>query len=245
MVYSIVPLTGKYLSPHLRYRARVFMRTAAAICLLVAVTAPTLVVIQGTPSFATEPAVAQAAAPQAPPSEATPAMESWRRQMVRTPFPKPGCYTSGYPETEWREVPCSTAEARPHPTNGDYSARVSSGSILSATGLFDSVTGANGETDSQAGANQFSLQLNTNSFDSPLCDKGNSGCAWQQYIYDSPGNVYIQYWLINNKQPCPSKSWKYNPPLPRGVPGRPVATSMAIRPRRQRLRRSQTWPNCA
>jgi hypothetical protein len=195
------------------------MRTAGAICLLVAVTAPTLVVIQGTPSFATEPAVSQAAAPQAPPSEATPAMESWRRQMVRTPFPKPGCYTSGYPETEWQEVPCSTAEARPHPTNGDYSAQVTSGSISSATGSFGSVTGANGETDSQAGANQFSLQLNTNPFDSPLCDKGNSGCGWQQYIYDSPGNVYIQYWLINNKQPCPSKSWKYQVAVPNGAPG--------------------------
>src|SRR5208282_4338897 len=195
------------------------MRTAAAICLLVAVTAPTLVVIQGTPSLATQPAVAQAAAPQAPPSQATPEMEAWRRQMVRTPFPKPGCYTSGYPKTEWQEVPCSTAKPRPHQTNGDYSAQVTSGSISSATGSFDSVTGATGEKDSSAGENHFSLQLNTNQFNSPLCDKGNSGCAWQQYIYDSPGDVYIQYWLLSNKQPCPSKSWAYYDGSSGGVPG--------------------------
>jgi hypothetical protein len=43
----------------------------------------------------------------------------------------------------------------------------------------------------------------------------------QQFIYDSPGNVYIQYWLLNQKQPCPSNSWSYYDGIhpPGGTPG--------------------------
>jgi hypothetical protein len=137
------------------------------------------------------------------------AQKVWRQQMAKTPFPKPGCYTSSYPSTQWQEVPCSTAAPRPHPQNGDYSAQVVSGSLSSAMGSFEVVSGATGEQDSKSAPNHFSLQLNTNRFNSPLCDQGNPNCAWQQFIYDDPGNVYIQYWLIRNKQPCPSQSWTY------------------------------------
>jgi hypothetical protein len=204
---------------------RAFEKTAAAICLLVVVAASTLVVAQDLtapalrePSSATEPPIAQPPASQAPGSQSStpPAVEAWRREMARTPFPKPGCYTSSYPRTEWQELPCSTAKAVPHggTLNGDYSAQVLSQSISSATGSFDSVIGATGETDSLAGANNFSLQLNVlDNISSPLCD--NSSCfGRKQYVYDSPGNVYIQYWLINQNQ-CPSatiggNSWNYN-----------------------------------
>jgi hypothetical protein len=114
------------------------------------------------PPPATQPPIAPPRASQAPGSQAiTPqALKTWRQLMARTPFPKPGCYTSSYPITHWLEVPCSTAKPRPHilPAtglkphnvggggNGDYSAKAS-GSLSSATGSFDSVTGATGESD--------------------------------------------------------------------------------------------------
>ena len=74
-----------------------------------------------------------------------------------------------------------------------------------------------------AGANNFSLQLNTNLFNSSLCDTSNCK-AWQQYIYDSPGNVYIQYWLLNHSSNCPSvtiagNSWSYYNGSSGGTPG--------------------------
>ena len=222
------------------------MKPITAIYLVMLVAAPALVFAQDMPypDFgsiakqlppskeappATQPPIARPPASQAPGSQATTtlARETWHRSMARTPFPKAGCYTSSYPSTQWQEVPCSTAKARPHvlpatgltPHNvggalgiGDYSAHVS-GSLYGVTGSFDSVTGATGESDSLAGNDNFSLQLNTNPFSTSLCD--NPTCyGIQQYIYDSPGPVYIQYWLINHGSTCPSQTvansgWDY------------------------------------
>ena len=55
-----------------------------------------------------------------PPPAATPppsakALHDWRKGMARVPAPKKGCFTSSYPSTEWQEVPCTTAPARPYP----------------------------------------------------------------------------------------------------------------------------------
>ena len=109
--------------------------------------------------------------------------------------------------------------------NTSYSAQVK-GSLSSVIGSFHAVIGATGEKDLQAGNEHYSLQLNTNYFSSALCD--NPMCyAIQQYIYDSPGNVYIQYWLVNHGSTCPSKTlagngWTYaakNPAQPTASPG--------------------------
>jgi hypothetical protein len=207
------------------------MKIGTAICLILLAAAPTLVFAQDT----TQPPIARPPAPQAPGSQATTTLtrDTWRRTMARTPFPKAGCYTASYPSTQWQEVPCSTAKAvphapatepKPHNVGGggatpDYSAQVKK-SLSSATGSFDSVIGATGESDSQAGNENFSLQLNTNTFTpspSSLCD--NPKCyAFQQFIYDSPGNVYIQYWLVNHGSTCPTQTvpntnstWSYSP----------------------------------
>src|SRR6266436_7925428 len=90
-----------------------------------------------------------------PPPAATPppsakALHDWRKGMARVPTPKKGCFTSSYPSTEWQEVPCTTAPARPYPPargggrpdqigNGnDVSAQVTTGHISEAIGSFDS-----------------------------------------------------------------------------------------------------------
>src|SRR5229473_1179458 len=98
-----------------------------------------------------------------PPSVTTPppsakTLHDWRRGMARVPAPKKGCFTSSYPSTEWQEVPCTTAPARPYPPargggrpdqigNGtDVSAQVTTGHISEAIGSFDSVTGVTSES---------------------------------------------------------------------------------------------------
>jgi hypothetical protein len=138
--------------------------------------------------------------------------ENWRQLMLRTPTPKTGCYTSAFPRTEWREVPCSTEPARPHPrlfvpltlgAGNDISALVT-GSLTSATGSLLHVTGVTRESD-PGGQNSYSLQLNTNNFNSAALCAGQPGCVgWQQFIRDNPGAVYIQYWLVNHGSPCPA-----------------------------------------
>jgi hypothetical protein len=85
----------------------------------------------------------------------------------------------------------------------DNSAQVS-GTLSWATGSFPSVTGA------PVGLGSFSLQLNTNTFTTSACSSAANPAicqGWQQFIYagtDSSGQVFMQYWLLQYGNPCPS-----------------------------------------
>jgi hypothetical protein len=46
-------------------------------------------------------------------------LHDWRKGMSRVPLPRRGCFTSSYPSSEWREVPCTTPPARPYPPARD------------------------------------------------------------------------------------------------------------------------------
>jgi hypothetical protein len=150
------------------------------------------------------------ATPQAPPTQS---LKDWRAGMAKVPLPKKGCFTSSYPGTEWQEVPCKTAPAIPFPPargprpntvgNGnDVSAQVT-GQISTAVGSFDSVTGVTSESGTMGGANAFSLQLNSNFFNTSVCNGATnpSQClGWQQFVYsnvEDPHLAFMQYWLIN------------------------------------------------
>src|SRR5262249_61217170 len=84
------------------------MTRAFAIFLLVLVAAPSSGLSQS---------------PYLAPSKGRPALspeearlrENWHQLMLRTPTPKAGCYTSAFPSTEWRGVPCSAHTARAPP----------------------------------------------------------------------------------------------------------------------------------
>jgi hypothetical protein len=78
-------------------------------------------------------------------------------------------------------------------------------------GSFDSVTGVPNYFNAFP---NFSLQLNTQFFNTPACDGKPSGCmGWQQFIYNpvyAPafenlfyGQAFMQYWLINFGDDCP------------------------------------------
>ncbi len=119
----------------------------------------------------------------------------------------------------------------------DYAVQAPAGALISAAvGSFPSVSGVSsekganvpfgsGESDGITGANQYTLQLNTNLYQGSAACNGYSGCyAWQQYILVSDdvnasgtaltgtSDVFIQTWLINygrdvdggNTNICPS-----------------------------------------
>jgi hypothetical protein len=147
--------------------------------------------------------------------------------MSRIPVPKKGCFESSYPSLEWHEVPCGPPSKFQNPPakgprpnivgNGnDITAVVSGPKISSATGSFDSVTPANVTisgpwSGNPSAANAFTLQINSQFFNSPACT-GVAGClGWQQFIYSQNqcGGpcVFMEYWLIGYGPSCPAGSW--------------------------------------
>jgi hypothetical protein len=90
----------------------------------------------------------------------------------------------------------------------DFSATVT-GHISQAEGSFDSVRGI-------TSTNAYSLQLNTAPFKTKTCASSpggiEGGCqGWEQFVYQSSGSSFIQYWLL-----------QYGPagtmcPMPRGA----------------------------
>lgn len=163
-----------------------------------------------------DPAASTAAAPSAP------ALKDWQTRMARVPRPKNGCFTSSYPSSQWQEVPCVTAPARPYlhrqaagpkssivgAAAGDVTAQVPTGTISKAKGSLDSVTGVVNENGTGAivGPNAFSLQLNANEFPTAACN-GVVGClGWQQFIYSNVQHhaVFMEYALLGFGAPCPA-----------------------------------------
>jgi hypothetical protein len=192
--------------------------SVAAVCLAV-------VCMQAAPAGAQSDPPATSATPSAAREALSPEelkkREPWRKAMLTTPLPKKGCFTANYPDKTWREVPCSPS--RPHPAmlpkaggmtqaevvggaGPDFSAIVA-GNISTAEGSFDSATGITSTDD-------YSLQLNTAPFATSACSGSpnnsgslSTGCrGWQQFVYESTGSAYIQYWLLDygpSTQACP------------------------------------------
>ncbi len=166
----------------------------------------------------------------APVAQSQDQRRNWKNAIKRTPPPKKGCFKTSYPSTVWKEVPCGIAPPHHQALRGaadvgngnDYMAMVSGTTISAATGSFPSVTGISlplDEVDSKTNnLSGFSLQINSNHFDTPLCN-GHSDCqGWQQFVYHNTcalcsAYVLIEYWLIGYGRPCPpdpdsSHSWK-------------------------------------
>lgn len=138
--------------------------------------------------------------------------EVWRHSMRQIHLPKNGCFKASYPSNKWQEESCTTAPNVPYlPANGpspktvgngdDFAGHVTSGLLSSAEGTFlysSGITYING----------YSLQLNTNFFNTPACNgaANPSQClGWQQFVYsETHGQVFMQYWLLNWGTTCPS-----------------------------------------
>jgi hypothetical protein len=161
------------------------------------------------------------------------ALATWTSDIASIEVPGQGCFQAEYPNLYWKAVACGVGQPRAHtvppPKGGtnvtgnghDYAAGVS-GLISKAVGTFPSVTGVTHEQsvgvaafgdNGILGPNEYTLQLNTNFFNTTTAAcQGHSGClVWQQFIYSTDyleageAEVFMQYWLINwGSDPCPS-----------------------------------------
>lgn len=148
--------------------------------------------------------------------------EIWREAIVQTEVPAAGCFQAAYPSLTWNKVECTVAPAIPFmPRKGhsqtvgdgdDYAAEVTSGLISKTVGSFPKVKGVKTET-GLLGANDYSLQLNSNFMNTAACDgaKVPADCLdWEQFVYSSGYEVaFMQYWLIYWNTTCPSGWFTY------------------------------------
>jgi hypothetical protein len=115
-------------------------------------------------------------------------IETWRQKIIATPQPKVGCFTARYPDTAWREVPCTYEPVKVRlPKRGgglrpaivgnglDFVAQPS-GHIREAEGSFDSATGVTSESQTDSTTtppttttNLYGLQLNSDYFTTSAC----------------------------------------------------------------------------
>jgi hypothetical protein len=150
--------------------------------------------------------------------------EAWREAIAQTEVPAEGCFHASYPSLEWNQIECSVAPNVPYrPRRGpigetvgnghDYAAEVTSGVISKTVGSFAKVKGVKTET-GLLGPNDYSLQLNSNFMNTAACNgaKNPAKCLdWEQFVYSSGyTEAFMQYWLINWDNPCPSGWFSYS-----------------------------------
>jgi hypothetical protein len=163
------------------------------------------------------------------------AREAWRQDMAQIATPSQGCFHASFPSIVWQQVACGAVRADVHPLphyyqfgaqetagNGnDYTIQTGSHLITSAIGTFPTVTGVTSEKSVGVaaygdggilGANEYSVQLNTQFTSTSAACKGKSGCTvWQQWVYATDysqkgkGAIFMQNWLIGyGSSRCPS-----------------------------------------
>jgi hypothetical protein len=172
------------------------------------------------------------------------AQAAWRTTMHEISIPAAGCFHASFPSTRWEAVECAPApgyrSALPKPfenrievagNGSDWVAQAPSGHLFSLVkGSFPTVTGVTSEKSVGVaafggggilGANEYTLQVNTNFAHTSACGSSTRCIAWVQYILatNTPvsltssqltGNseVFIEYWLIDfgssTRAACPS-----------------------------------------
>lgn len=200
--------------------ARVPGGTVAAIAAIALAAALALPAVAQAQAAAAQPHGTAAASSALPATEAAATASSrrlWQTEIARVPLPKKGCFAASYPARTWREVPCGPPSK--YPNNVGYGNSVmarTSAPIASATGSFDTVTPAALAASGPARGmpslilpDAFSLQINTDYFDTGVCNGGAAGCkGWQQFIYSryqcSPACVFVEYWLRGYGATCPA-----------------------------------------
>jgi hypothetical protein len=164
-----------------------------------------------------------AAAPaSAAPADAA-ARAHWRDALARISLPSGACFKASYPDIAWTRVACGRAPQKPYiPRHAaslasagqltgdgkDYAAVVSH-LITQGAGSFPSLTGLKTEKGSGE-SNTYSLQLNSNFFTTTVCNGASnpSSClGWQQFVYSNSGEAFMQYWLLDYGNRCPSGGW--------------------------------------
>jgi hypothetical protein len=188
----------------------------------------------GLVSAAMVPAAFAASSSGVGPIEAV-ARAAWREDIAQVATPSEGCFHASYPSIVWQQVACGSVPARATPLphyylfgapqtagNGnDYTIQTGSHLITSAVGTFPTVSGVTSEQSVGVasygdggilGANEYSIQGNTQFTSTTKACKSHSGCTvWQQWVYGTDysvqgeGSIFMQNWLIGyGSSRCPS-----------------------------------------
>ncbi|HMK82504.1 MAG TPA: hypothetical protein VK503_02180, partial [Candidatus Bathyarchaeia archaeon] len=146
---------------------------------------------------------------------------AWHEHIRQIGAPKAGCFHVTYPSTVWNQTDCVPAPLipfQPSPAtveavnpaspakvgNGFDDVAYSSSTLIgSSIGTFQT-SGLTSETDSNFGANAYTLQLNSDlEFTcTTTYTGGKSSLCWEQFVFfnypdNGVGLLFIQYWLIN------------------------------------------------
>lgn len=147
---------------------------------------------------------------------------AWHERMLTHKMPHAGCFVAGFPNEEWKEVPCAHSivhdpklkkfDRKLVPPHGlaqvgdgvDYSGEAVGGTIASGEGSFDQVTDVTtvqsippGSSTGAPGA--FSLQLNSSWAASTACanadNAANSGCSALVQFLMMTSNVHAYVFM--------------------------------------------------
>lgn len=161
-------------------------------------------------------------------------MDSWHGLLAKEGLPGAGCFRATYPSVEWHRIACSTPPRLWFPVPAsrrkslaqnvgdghDYTADTSPNLISTAIGAFPKVKGVKSVRSEgccgEQGLNSYSLQLNSNFFQTPACGKLPNCEGWEQFVYSNPpggaGALFIQDWLVATEgsfSSCPpSAGWE-------------------------------------
>lgn len=133
----------------------------------------------------------------------------WHKEMIGVRLPKKGCFKAVYPKKVWIKAKCASSQhwlyraaaGRGFVGKGNnYSAEVTSEkNIFTSIGSFVNGNVTSGSANLQPA--NYSLQLNSQEFDTPACagTKNPDGCKGvQQFVYvPTIAGGSIQYFLLN------------------------------------------------
>jgi len=158
-------------------------------------------------------------------------MDAWHDSLAANKLPSAGCFEATYPSTQWNRIACGTppriwypVPRSLHPHLGqtvgdgnDFSIDTTPNLISTSIGAFPKVKGvktvvSGGQQDS------YTLQLNSNFFQTAQCGTLANCVGWSQFVFENPpgtdqGALFIQDWLVATNpsgfSSCPpGKGWE-------------------------------------
>jgi hypothetical protein len=157
-------------------------------------------------------------------------VDSWHFAVTQNKLPNAGCFTATYPSTQWSRVACVTPPhiyyppRTKHPQLGqtvgdanDFTIDTGKHIVTTATGAFPKVTGVKSVI-SGGDQGSYTLQLNSNFFQTAACQSLADCVGWSQFVFENPGPssnqgyLWIQDWLVATKSyfsSCPpGQGWQ-------------------------------------
>lgn len=164
-------------------------------------------------------------------------MDSWHRSLAQNRLPGAGCFKATYPYAQWNRIACSTPPRLWYPAppsrrvrlaqsvgdGDDFTADTTPNLISTSIGAFPKVKGVTSVNSvgccGEQGLNSYTLQLNSDFFESSACGNIKNCVGWEQFVFENPpgsgqASLFIQDWLVATVESgltgCPpGKGWQF------------------------------------